>query len=99
MKAVYVAGGANGAGKTTLAETVLRDYLKVNEFVNTDQIAGGMSAFKLESVSIDAGRAMLNRIHDLASSGEDFAFETTLASRSFQHPVHRLLPNDIQGAT
>ena len=83
MKTVYIIGGANGSGKTTLAETVLRDYLKVGEFVNADQIAGGMSAFRPESVSINAGRAMLNRIHELASSGKDFAFETTLASRSF----------------
>jgi predicted ABC-type ATPase len=42
-----------------------------------------MSAFRPESVSIDAGRAMLNRIHELANVGQDFAFETTLASRTF----------------
>jgi predicted ABC-type ATPase len=83
MKTVYIIGGSNGAGKTTLAETVLPDYLKVDEFVNADQIAGGMSAFRPETVSIDAGKAMLNRIHELAAAGQDFAFETTLASRTF----------------
>ncbi len=83
MKTVVIIGGPNGAGKTTLAETVLPDYLKVGDFVNADQIAGGMSAFRPESVSIDAGRAMLNRIHELAFTGQDFAFETTLASRTF----------------
>ncbi len=83
MNTVVIIGGPNGAGKTTLAETVLPEYLKVGEFVNADQIAGGISAFRPESVSIDAGRAMLARIHELASAGQDFAFETTLASRSF----------------
>ncbi len=83
MNTVVIIGGPNGAGKTTLAETVLPEYLEVGEFVNADQIAGGISAFKPESVSIDAGRAMLSRIHELASAGEDFAFETTLASRTF----------------
>jgi predicted ABC-type ATPase len=51
--------------------------------VNADQIAGGLSAFKPESVSISAGRVMLHRIHELASAGKNFAFETTLASRTF----------------
>jgi len=83
MKTVYILGGSNGAGKTTLAETVLPKYLKVGEFVNADLIAGGMSAFRPESVSMDAGRAMLARIHELSSAGKVFAFVTTLASRTF----------------
>lgn len=83
MKSVYVIGGPNGAGKTTLAQTVLPEYLGVVEFVNADQIAGGLSAFRPESVSVSAGRVMLHRIHELASAGENFAFETTLASRTF----------------
>lgn len=83
MKTVYVIGGPNGAGKTTLAQTLLPEYLGVVEFVNADQIAGGLSAFRPDSVSIDAGRVMLRRIYELAGLDQDFAFETTLASRSF----------------
>ncbi len=83
MKTVYVIGGPNGAGKTTLAQTLLPEYLGVVEFVNADQIAGGLSAFKPESVSIDAARAMLRRIHELAALDQNFGFETTLASRTF----------------
>lgn len=83
MPHVYVIGGPNGAGKTTLAETLLPDYLKVAEYVNADHIAGGLSAFNPEAVSLEAGRLMLKRIHELGEKGVDFAYETTLASRSF----------------
>lgn len=83
MPDVIVIGGPNGAGKTTLAQTLLPEFLQVTEFVNADHIAGGLSPFKPESVALEAGRAMLRRIHNLAAAGEDFAFETTLASRSF----------------
>jgi predicted ABC-type ATPase len=83
MPSVYIIGGPNGAGKTTLAQTLLPEYLRVADFVNADQIAGGLSAYDPESVAIEAGRAMLRRIHELADGGRDFAFETTLASRFF----------------
>lgn len=62
---------------------MLRNALKVGEFVNADTIAAGLSAFSPETVSMAAGRLMLGRIHELARERRDFAFETTLASRSF----------------
>nr|WP_315485621.1 hypothetical protein [uncultured Undibacterium sp.] len=40
---VLVIGGLNRAGKSTIALLVLRDYLAVSDFVNADQIAGGLS--------------------------------------------------------
>ena len=46
-------------------------------------IARGLSAFDPESVAIAAGRVMLVRLRELAAQRVDFAFETTLASRSF----------------
>ena len=75
--------GPNGAGKSTAARRLLRDALAVREFVNADTIAAGLSAFRPESVAIAAGRIMLTRMRALAATREDFAFETTLASRSF----------------
>ncbi len=36
-----------------------------------------------ESIAIQSGRLMLARIHALSVAGVDFAFETTMASRSF----------------
>ena len=83
MPVVHIIGGPNGAGKTTLARTLLQQYDEGAEFVNADHIAQGLSAFKPESVSFDAGRTMLDRIHSLSRARKDFAFESTLASRFF----------------
>jgi predicted ABC-type ATPase len=57
--------------------------LEVAEFVNADVVATGLSAFHPERAAIMAGRVMLGRIRDLARQRSSFAFETTLASRSF----------------
>jgi predicted ABC-type ATPase len=62
---------------------LLRDVLEVDEFVNADVIARGLSAFDPEGAAIAAGRVMLARLRDLARRRVSFAFETTLASRSF----------------
>lgn len=80
---VVVVAGPNGAGKSTTAPRLLKDALAVSEFVNADAIAAGLSAFQPESVALEAGRVMLRRIKTLARQRVDFAFETTLASRSF----------------
>lgn len=83
MPNVIVIAGPNGAGKSTLAPALLRDTFGILEFVNADTIAEGLSAFAPEDASFDAGRVMLGRLHELASDGKDFAFETTLASRFY----------------
>jgi predicted ABC-type ATPase len=87
---VIVIAGPNGAGKSTTAPSLLRDALQVSEFVNADAIAGGLSAFRPDSVAIPAGRAMLERMQHLADAQTNFAFETTLASRSFAPWLARL---------
>ena len=53
----------------------------------------GLSAFQPESAAIHAGRVMLERLHYLAKERVDFAFETTLASRSFAHWIAKLKQN------
>jgi predicted ABC-type ATPase len=80
---LYIIAGCNGAGKTTASFTVLPEILNCNEFVNADGIAAGLSPFNPESVAMDAGRLMLQRIDQLKSKQVDFAFETTLAARSY----------------
>ncbi len=80
---LFIIAGCNGAGKTTASFTVLPELLNVKEFVNADEIAKGLSPFQPEKVSIEAGKIMLRRIDELISQNQDFAFETTLASRSF----------------
>jgi predicted ABC-type ATPase len=58
-------------------------FLNCPEFVNADEIARGLSGFYPEDVAFQAGRLMLVRLNELARQRVDFAFETTLASRSF----------------
>jgi predicted ABC-type ATPase len=80
---VVVIGGPNGAGKSTIAARVLQGALAVSEFVNADVIARGLSAFDPDSVAVQAGRIMLERLRALAAQRASFAFETTLSGRSF----------------
>jgi len=80
---LIIIAGPNGAGKSTTAPSLLKGTLKVTEFVNADLIAQGLSGFQPEGAVFHAGRVMLERIHYLAKKRIDFAFETTLASRTF----------------
>lgn len=80
---VAVIAGPNGAGKSTAAPFLLKQALGILEFVNADQIAVGLSAYSPETVSFEAGRIMLKRLHELAAAKVSFAFESTLASRTF----------------
>ena len=83
MPYVIVIAGPNGAGKSTAAPALLHGLLGIEDFVNADVIARGLSAFNPEGAAVEAGRIMLTRVRELAAARRDFAFETTLASRSF----------------
>jgi predicted ABC-type ATPase len=80
---VLVLAGINGAGKTTSSRAILADALNILTFVNADVIAQGLCGFDPNSASFEASRIMLERLHQLAAKREDFAFETTLAARSY----------------
>jgi predicted ABC-type ATPase len=80
---VVVLAGPNGAGKTTASRSLLADTLGVLTFVNADVIAQGLSGFDPDSAAFEASRIMLERLHGLANRRESFAFETTLAARSY----------------
>ncbi len=88
MPSLFIIAGCNGAGKTTASFTILPELLKVKEFVNADEIARGLSPFQPETVAIEAGKIMLRRIDELIASRQDFAFETTLSTRSFVNLCH-----------
>jgi predicted ABC-type ATPase len=62
---------------------VLPEVLNCTEFVNADNIAKGLSPFNVEGVAIEAARIMLTRLDELLLQKIDFAFETTLASKSY----------------
>ncbi len=48
-----------------------------------------LSPFHPESAAIQSGRLMLDRINKLISVGQDFAFETTFATKSYRNLVLR----------
>lgn len=84
---MYIIAGCNGAGKTTASFNILPAILHCKEYVNADEIARGLSPFQPEKVAFEAGRIMLKRIDELLLTNEDFAFETTLATRSFHQLI------------
>ncbi len=84
---LYIIAGCNGAGKTTASFNVLPQILNCKEFVNADEIAKGLSPFSPESVAIQAGKLMLERINTLMDEQVSFAIETTLATRSYKNLV------------
>ncbi|GHT20025.1 hypothetical protein AGMMS4957_05710 [Bacteroidia bacterium] len=63
--------------------------MNCKEFVNADEIARGLSPFQPEKVAIEAGRIMLHRINDLLNEQANFAFETTLATKSHKDTISR----------
>jgi predicted ABC-type ATPase len=79
---IVIIGGPNGAGKTTAAQVMVPQSLEIREFVNADEIARGLSPFDPEHAAFAAGRLMLERIRELLKSRQNFAFETTCASRT-----------------
>ena len=86
-KQLYIIAGCNGAGKTTASFTILPAVLNCKEFINADEIAKGLSPFQPESVAMQAGRIMLARMDELLQKGETFAFETTLATKSYKQKI------------
>ena len=77
-----ILGGSNGAGKTTGALSILPQELRIMHFVNADLIARGLSPLNPTLADFDAARIMLQRMRELRDQRENFAIETTLASKS-----------------
>ena len=86
---IVILAGPNGAGKSTVAKYLLTEKYLIDEFVNADAIATGLSAFAPENVAFEAGRIMLRRIDTLLKDKCSFAFETTLASKTFTRLIGR----------
>jgi predicted ABC-type ATPase len=88
---VVIFAGPNGAGTCTCVPELLRGRLKVNEFVNADLIALGISGFAPEAAVLQAGRVILSRLRFLASTRVDLAFETRLESRTLAPRIRELM--------
>ena len=87
MPNLFIIAGPNGAGKTTASYTILPEMLDCREFVNADKIAEGISPFQPDKAAIEAGRFMLQRIKELLKHNVDFAFETTLSTKSYVNTI------------
>lgn len=96
MPNLYIIAGCNGAGKTTACYIILPQLLNCKEFVNADIIAAGLSPFNPESVALKAGRIMLARIDELLKAGVDFAFETTLSTKSYVSLINKAKALDYE---
>jgi len=88
MPDIYIIGGPNGAGKTTTAMRVF-PALGVTRFINADMIAQGLNPLDVDKAARAAGRIMLQEMEDRLRAGDDFALETTLASRTLAPFVQR----------
>lgn len=92
---VVIFAGPNGAGKSTHADAILA-ALGVETFVNADYIARGLSGRNTDVVAFEAGRIMLKRLRQLGDAGVDFAFESTLSSRTFAPFLRKLKAQGYQ---
>ncbi len=83
MPDLYVIAGPNGVGKTTFAKEFLPSYAKCTKFINADLIAQGLAPFAPGTMLIKSGKLLLEQIRELAKANETFAFETTLAGKTY----------------
>lgn len=86
----WIIAGPNGAGKTTFALEYLPKVAGCTHFINADLIAAGLSPLAPERELMAAGRLLLREIEERIAAREDFAFETTLAGRTYLRLVERL---------
>lgn len=86
-KKIVIIAGPNGAGKTTFAREFLPNEAGCPIFVNADLIAAGLSPFQPELAAVKAGRLMLEEIHEYSRQGASFAFETTMAGRTYARMI------------
>ncbi|MCC2869725.1 MAG: hypothetical protein LK562_18515 [Candidatus Accumulibacter phosphatis] len=86
----WIIAGPNGAGKTTFALEYLPTVVGCSHFVNADLIAAGLAPLAPERELLAASRIFLRELKTRIVAGESFAFETTLAGRTYLRMVDRL---------
>lgn len=90
MPTCWIIAGPNGAGKTTFALDYLPKIALCRHFINADLIAAGLSPLAPEQQLLAASRLFLHEIEQRIAARQDFAFETTLAGRSYLKLIRRL---------
>ena len=89
-KKIIIIAGPNGAGKTTFARSFLPQEAQCPRFINADLIAAGLSPLAPERELLAASRLFLQEFQSRVAARESFAFETTLAGRTYLRWVDRL---------
>lgn len=90
MPTCWIIAGPNGAGKTTFALEYLPKVANCNHFINADLIAAGLSPLAPEKQLLAASKLFLHEMEQHIKQKQDFAFETTLAGRSYLKLIQRL---------
>ena len=86
----WIIAGPNGAGKTTFALEYLPQAAGCTHFINADLIAAGLSPLAPDRELLAASRLFLREIEARVAAREDFAFETTLAGRTYLRLIGQL---------
>ena len=69
--------------------SLLPEMLGCSQFMNSDEFTKSLSPFSPDAASIQAGKLMLLKMNYLFRRHEDFAIETTLATRSLKRMIDR----------
>ncbi|RKT42731.1 hypothetical protein [Thiocapsa rosea] len=90
----WIIAGPNGAGKTTFALEYLPRVAGCSHFINADLIAAGLAPLAPERELLAASRLFLREMEARVAARENFAFETTLAGRTYLRLIERLRRDD-----
>jgi predicted ABC-type ATPase len=83
QKEIVLLGGPNGAGKTTAARVLLPEFFELHPYLNADEMARRIFPEDVEAAAFAAGREMILEMRALVRDGRSFAFESTLAGKSY----------------
>jgi predicted ABC-type ATPase len=86
-----VIAGPNGSGKTTFALVYLKEGATCDNFINADLIAAQLSPDDPDRQWMKASRILLNEGREFVKQRQSFAFETTLAGRSYLRMTRKLV--------
>jgi len=80
---LYLIGGPNGAGKTTFAKEYLPNEAGCLVFLNSDEIAQGISPLDSSAAQLQAGRILLSNLKRHLAKRVSFALESTLSGKTY----------------
>jgi predicted ABC-type ATPase len=86
---LFLIGGPNGAGKTTFAKEYLPNEAQCLRFLNSDEIAKGLSPFDSAAGQIQAARILLANLRNHIERRENFALESTLSGKTYVKYLER----------